>query len=182
MEFSGRVYFDFTSRDVWRLYRLLERAGEQGVVLDVDWRGFAVGGVGNRARMSPEVRALACYEAALIENPDRHRRFLAALLALVHKEGDDIGNESTLRIAATVAGIDPDRLLTAGTGIGFDALGAETGTATMRGVREVPSIVRHGPVLQIRTTDAVTRGDARTRLGLLQAVMEDDGIWELKKP
>jgi hypothetical protein len=52
----------------------------------------------------------------------------------------------------------------------------------MRGVRDVPSIVRHGPVLQIRTTDAVTRGDARARLDLLQAVMEDDGIWELKKP
>ncbi len=182
MEFSGRVYFDFASNDVWRLYRLLERAGEQGVVLDIDWRGFAVGGVGNRTLMTPGVRALACYEAARIEAPDRHRRFLAALLALIHKEGDDLGDESTLRIAATVAGIDADPLLAAGAGAGFDALGAETGTATMRGVRGVPSIVRHGPVLQIRTTEAITRGDARARIGLLEAVLEDDGIWELKKP
>ena len=54
--------------------------------------------------------------------------------------------------------------------------------AVRLGVVAAPSIYRHGPVVRVRSTPAVTTGAAIPRLGMIDAMLEDDGLWELSKP
>ncbi len=173
MEFSGRVYFDPTSPAVWRFYRFLTVAAGQGARLRLAWRAFATGDEVGR-------RVLAGYEAARTFATERHGAYLQALLVLAHREGADLGDPETIRTAATAAGIDPD--LVGDPERYLDLVDASTSEGRALGVRTVPSIYRHGPVLEVDVTPAAFEGDALARLRLIDGVLEDDGIWRLGKP
>ena len=50
------------------------------------------------------------------------------------------------------------------------------------GVAGTPTVFRHGPVLQVGVNPAAYKGKVIERLRLIDAVLEDDGIWSLVKP
>jgi hypothetical protein len=50
------------------------------------------------------------------------------------------------------------------------------------GVARVPTIVRQGPPVYVKTTGAANFGDSVARLELINRMLDDDGIWEMSKP
>ncbi len=50
------------------------------------------------------------------------------------------------------------------------------------GVSKVPTIVRQGPPVYIKTTGAAAYGDPVARLELVNSMLNDDGMWEMSKP
>lgn len=175
MQFACRVYFDFTSPDVWTFFRLLGAAAAGGVELRTDWRPF-LPGPESHASMS----ALAAYEAVRDRDPDRHGNFLLALLTAVHVEERDPCDASTLAAAGELAGVDPSMI--EASGAYTEAVLASTAEAGELGVSATPSLYRHGPVLHVVLTPAALRGDAVARLQTIEAVLDDDAIWTLEKP
>ena len=177
MEFSGRLYFDFTSVDVYRFYRLLASAQADGAVLHLDWRAFpAMEGASDRF-------ALAASELVRVHAPGRHRAFVQVLLAAVHLERADLDDPNLIRASSRAAGITSDvvtedRISTEGTSL----LAGTMSEAEALGVREVPTIYRHGPVVRIRTTPAVDGGNSLASLETIDRMLEDDTLWELSKP
>ncbi|HHC08281.1 MAG TPA: hypothetical protein ENK55_06160 [Actinobacteria bacterium] len=172
MRFTGRVYFDFAAPAVWRFYRLLTTAARRGVELRMAWRSFAP--EGDEAGR----RALASFEEVLDRAPERHGAYLQALLAQHHLDGRAVDDPEAWRLAAEVARVpaprDPEAYL--------PAVDASTAAARELGVRATPTIYRHGPVLEVDVTPAAYAGDVVARLALIDAVLEDDGIWRLVKP
>ena len=169
MRFEGRVYYDF-SPQVWRFYRFLAAAGKKGADLRLDWRSFLPDD-------DPQSAAgLALVESVRRDSPERHGVFLQALLALRHIEDADLTDPRTAAAAAEAAGI---------TGViesNPEAVAASTGEGRALGVVGTPTIYRHGPVLRVEVNPAAYEGDVLERLGRINAVMEDDGIWVLEKP
>ncbi len=177
MEFTGRLYFDFTSREVFRLYRMLVAAQDQGATLRLEWRAFSAGD----EALDREV--LAAAELIAREYPERHGAFVQAVLAAVHLEATNPGDPGLIRLAARVAGL-PAGSPSAGSVGDEGARTLQTTEAEARnlGVTTVPTFYRHGPVMQVRTTPLVDQGDSLARLRLIDAVLEDDGLWGLSKP
>jgi len=169
MRFEGRIYYDF-SPQVWRFYRFLAAAGKKGADLRLDWRSFLVDD-------DPQSAAgLALVESVRRDDPERHGVFLQALLALRHIEGADLADPRTAAAAAEAAGV---------TGViepSPEAVVASTEAGMALGVVGTPTIYRHGPVLRVEVNPAAYEGDVLERLGRINAVMEDDGIWALEKP
>ncbi|MCL1598214.1 MAG: hypothetical protein M3094_03450 [Actinomycetia bacterium] len=169
MRFEGRVYYDFSPR-VWRFYRFLAAAGQKGADLRLDWRSFL-------ADDDPQnATGLALVESVRRSAPERHGAFLQALLALRHIEGADLTDPATATAAAEAAGIsgvvEPNPA----------GVAASTEEGRTLGVTGTPTIHRHGPVLRIDVNPAAYEGDVLERLRLIDGVLEDDGLWVLRKP
>lgn len=169
MLFQGRVYYDF-SVAVWRFYRFLTAAANEGAELRLEWCPYLAGPDPQSAE------GCALVEAVREGLPDRHGAYFQALLALRHLEGADMTDPSASAIAAASAGIDgpiiPDHV----------AVERSTEEGARLGVAGTPTVFRHGPVLQVGVNPAACRGDVLKRLRLIDAVLDDDGIWSLAKP
>jgi len=169
MIFQGRIYYDF-SPPVWRFYRFLTAASNEGADLRLEWRPFLI----EADRQS--AAGLALVESVRRRFPDRHGAYLQALLALRHLEGADLTDSSVTAVGASSVSImetiTPD----------FDAVAASTEEATRIGVSAAPTVFRHGPVLHVDVNPAAYSGDTLERLRLIDGVLEDDGIWRLSKP
>lgn len=169
MRFEGHIYYDFSPR-VWTFYRFLAAAGQKGADLRLDWRSFL-------ADDDPQSAAgLALVESVRRSTPQRHGAFLHALLALRNVEGADLADPRTAATAAEAAGI---------TGVIEPlpaAVAASTEKGRLLGVTGTPTIHRHGPVLRVEVNPASYEGNVLERLGRINAVIEDDGIWSLEKP
>ena len=182
MEFSGRVYFDVTSGDSWRFYQLIARAFEERVQSRLEWRSWVAGGLGD-GPLTGQLRALAAYEWVREAVPTKQGPFLQALFIAVHEESAPPGDAATIALAARLAGLDADLVTDAEIeGEGRRLLEISTREGNVLGVAGVPSVYRLGPVLQVRTTGAVTRDRATDRLETINRMLEDDGLWELRKP
>lgn len=169
MVFRGTIYYDFSS-SVWRFYRFLTAASSAGADLRLDWRPFL-------AEDDPQsAAALALVESVRRRFPERHGAYLQALLSLRHLEDADLTDPRVTAAAAVSAAIEetivPD----------FDAVARSTDEGLRVGVTDVPTVYRHGPALHVDVNPASYSGDILNRLSLIDAVLEDDGIWSLIKP
>lgn len=169
MIFHGRIYYDF-SPAVWRFYRFLTAASNEGADVRLEWRPFLTEGDPQSAS------GLALVEAVRHQFPERHGAYLQALLALRHLEGADLTDPNVTAVAGASAGIEetpaPDD----------DAVARSTEEGADLGVSGAPTVFRHGPVLRVDVNPAAYSGDTLDRLRLIDAVLEDDGIWSLRKP
>ena len=169
MLFQGRIYYDFSAA-VWRFYRFLTAAANEGAELRLDWQPYA-------GEADPQsLEGLALVEAVRQRFPDRHGAYLQALLAMRHLEGADLTDPSVTAVAASSVAIDgpivPD----------YEATARSTEVGASLGVSGTPTIFRHGPVLHVGVNPASYEGDVLERLRLIDAVLADDGIWSLNKP
>jgi hypothetical protein len=169
MVFQGRIYYDF-SPPVWRFYRFLTAASDQGADLRLEWRPFL-------AEPDPQSDVgLSLVESVRRRFPDRHGACLQALLALRHLEGADLTDPGVTAVALSSAGIHepivPDH----------HAVAQSTEEGTRIGVTAVPTVFRHGPALHVDVNPAAYSGDTLDRLRLIDGVLEDDGLWSLSKP
>jgi len=165
VQFMGQVWFDFSERSVWEFYRFVREVAAQGDVVSLDWRPLPARG--------QEPIASAYLSLA---SPDDRGRFLHAALGLVHLEGADPADPSTLAAAADASGLEVDASVDAA------ALDRLRGDASDLGVVAVPTVYRHGPVVHVVLNAAATMGDVRSRARTIWAMVDDDGIWELSKP
>ena len=177
MGFSARLYFDFGTLDVFRFYRVLVGAQEEGVTLRIEWRPYLGSG------SAPDQALLAAAELVRLEVPDLHLGFVRAVLAAVHLEGDAVDHPSLAQVAARAAGVGigvvaPDRIAERGQLLLAEAVSE----AVELGVEGVPSLYRQGSPLRIETTEAISSGSSRQRLELIDGMLEDDGLWLLAKP
>lgn len=175
--FSARLYFDFVTPDVFRFYRVLVGAQEEGVTLRMEWRPYPGSG------SAPDQALLAAAELVRLEVPDLHLGFVRAVLAAVHLEGDAVDDPSLAQVAARAAGVGigvvaPDRIAERGQLLLAEAVSE----AVELGVEGVPSLYRQGSPLRIETTEAISSGSSRQRLELIDGMLEDDGLWLLAKP
>ena len=178
MFFSGTIYFDYATFDVWRVYTTLLSASDRATV-DVEWREFLV----DEPDWSvPTTRLLAASAAVGSMHPMQHQRFAQAMLTLIFEQKDDPRSDTILHVAARVAGIDSEQVISAGENEGRSLLIAQSAEASELGVGAVPTIVRNGPPVHIRTTGAATQGNPVRRLEMIDAMLSDDGIWALTKP
>ena len=178
MYFTGSIYFDYATFDVWRLYSTLLAAGSRANI-DVEWQEFLVD---DPDWSAPTTRLLAASASVRAAFPIQHQRFVQALLTLIFEEKDDPRSESTLLVAARVAGIDGPSVASGAGEAGRELLESQTVEARELGVSAVPTIVREGPPVHVRTTGAASQGDPVRRLEMIDTMLTDDGIWALTKP
>ncbi len=177
MEFSGTIFFDVVSKDVFRFADLLARASAEGAEVNVEWKAAAL------VENPTDLTALAASELVRVDAADRHQAFVQALLVAVHLEGEAADSPSLVALSARVAGVADDVVAPARvTADGIPLLRASTAEAGELGVTAVPSLYRHGPVLAIRSTPALGDGSAIERLDTINRVAGDDGLWSLVKP
>ena len=180
MDFTGTVHFNFDSYDVWRFHTILVKASQdKAVSVDVEWRAFTND---DPASDEPGIRALSACEAIRVAYPEEHGKFVRALLTLVYQERDKPDADKTLAVAAHVAGLDGAAVLDRARDSGRKLLEAAIVEARERGVSDVPTIERQGPPVLIRANAAADFGDAVARLRLIDHMIRDDGIWEMRKP
>jgi predicted DsbA family dithiol-disulfide isomerase len=183
VHFTAQIFFDFDNYDVWRIYALLLRASQdQQVAVTVEWRPFLIGKPRDESDPPNRVLALAAAEAVRIANPGEYDKFVRALLTMAYQEKDDPGSKKILAVAAHVAGIDGDAVIARMLDPGLDLLQRATDAARELGVSKVPTIVRQGPPVYVKTTGAISYGNPVARLELINSMLDDDGIWELSKP
>ena len=182
MQFNGRVYFDFESKDVWRFLQLLLAAQREGAQPGLEWKPYLADGVPD-GDPAGQARLLAAAEIVRNDAVMAHGAFLSAVLTAVHGEAMEIDDPAVLEVALRVAGLDAafidDDLID---GRGAVLLRRAQAEAEAVGVDAVPSVYRHGPVVAIRMTPAVAMGSGLRRLELIDAMLQDDGLWELRKP
>jgi hypothetical protein len=183
VHFTGQIFFSFDTYDVWRIYALLLRASQdKRVTVAVEWRPFLTDDLEDGADPPNRVLALAASEAVRSANPAEYDKFVRALLTMAYQEKDDPGSKKILAVAAHVAGIDGDAVIARAFDPGLDLLQRATDAARELGASKVPTIVRQGPPVYIKTTGAASYGDPVARLELINGMLDDDGIWELSKP
>ncbi|MDX2343316.1 MAG: hypothetical protein QNL12_06085 [Acidimicrobiia bacterium] len=183
MEFTGEIYYNFESIDVWRVYSTLVRAASAGNVnVAVEWREFPGPDLRSDEPPTGKMRLLAACAVVAKTAPQSHERFVQALLTLVYEQKDDPDKETTFLVAARVAGLDGSALSAEVDSSGLALLVAARSHAEERGILAVPTIVRHGPPLHIKTTEAAKQGSAVARIELLNRMLDDDGVWALTKP
>ena len=184
MNFTGRIFYSFETYDVWRIYTTALKASQtEGVTVSLEWEEFLVDDVEpDTLRIPAKTRALAACAAVRESHPAQHQRFVQALLTLVYQEKDHPGKEQTLAVAAHVAGIDGAEVIARVIDPGLGLLREATAKARELGVSNVPTIVRDGPPVYIKTTGAANSGNSVARLDLLNRMLNDDGIWMLAKP
>lgn len=180
MNFTGTVYFNFDNYDVWRIYTILLKASQdRSVSVDVEWRAFTTE---DPTSDSGEIRALRACEGVRLAYPAQHEKFVRAMLTLVYQERDKPGADDTLAVAAHVAGLDGAVVGEEASAAAKDAFESAIAEALEKGVSGVPTIERQGPPVLIKTNSAVNYGNAATRLRLIDHMIRDDGIWEMRKP
>lgn len=183
MEFSGRVFFNFDSHDVWRLYQIaLKAARDRSIGVLYTWEEFLIADVDPDRPIPPKVRALAACAAVRQAHPEVQQRFNQAMLTLLYQEKDDPKKDSTLAVAARVAGLDADEVISRALDPGLELLVASSAEARKLGVSDVPTIVDNGPPVVIKTTAAANYGSAVRRLDLINRMVHDDGVWSMTKP
>jgi predicted DsbA family dithiol-disulfide isomerase len=183
MLFTGRLFFNFDSYDVWRIYTTMVKASqEREVAVEIDWRPFLVEDLDSEAELPSHSRGLAACEAVRGSHPEQYGRFVGAMLTMAYQEKDDPGADKTLAVAAQVAGIDRDAVAGRVIKPGLSLLEKATAAARERGVSDVPTIERQGPPVYIKTTGAANYGNAVERLDLINRMLDEDGIWTLAKP
>lgn len=183
MEFQGRIFVNFDSFDVWRIYSTaLQASRDSSVRIDVTWEEFLIDDVDPAGRISGKTRALAACAAVRDSHPEQHQRFVQAMLTLLYQEKDDPKKDTTLAVAARVAGLDGDEVIARTIDPGIELLVASSAAARELGVRDVPTIIGNGPPLHIKMTGAASYGSAVLRLDLINRMLRDDGIWSLTKP
>lgn len=182
MDFTGRLYFDFIDRDVWRFLQVLLAAQREGVQLGLEWKPFLVDGL-PEGELSAHGRLLAASEIVRTDAVMAHGPFVSAVLTAIHGERMDLEDPDVMTLAVTVAQLDDGFMTDAAIQRrGRVLLEAAQEEAQALGVDAVPSVVRHGPVVAVRMTAAVAMGSGSRRLELIDAMLEDDGLWELRKP
>jgi 2-hydroxychromene-2-carboxylate isomerase len=181
MDFTGRLYFDFTSPDVWRFYRMLVAAQQEGVRIGLEWKPFVVGGLDGTT--TGQCRLLQASEVVRQDVPLRHGGFVPAILSAIHDEGASADDPELILLASRVAGL-ADGLVddVSIDGPGRVLLERSQSEAETLGVDAVPTLYRHGPVLTVRTTGAAAMSGAAARLETISRVLDDDGLWVLRKP
>lgn len=183
MEFTGRIFFDFDSFDVARLYQAaLKAARDRSIGVMYTWEEFLIGEIDYDRPIPPKVRALGACAAVRDAHPEQHQRFVQAMLTLVYLEKDDPRKDTTLAVAAKVAGLDGGDVIVRAIDPGLDLLIAGREEARKLGVADVPTIVDSGPPLLIKTTAAANYGSAVRRLDLINRMLHDDGVWSMTKP
>lgn len=184
MDFTGRIFYSFETYDVWRIYATALKASQtRGVTVSLEWEEFLVDDIESDVlRIPAKTRALAACAAVRDSHPEQHQRFVQALLTLVYQEKDHPGKDQTLAVAAHVAGIGGAEVIARAVDPGLDLLREATSKAREIGVSNVPTIVRNGPPVYIKTTGAANSGNSVDRLDLLNRMLNDDGIWTLAKP
>ena len=165
MQFQGQVWFDFSERSVWEFYRFVRELVAQGETVFLEWRPLP----------PPGQESIASAYLSL-SGPDDRGRFLHAALGLVHLEGADPADPSTVVAAAAASGLDVDATVDTA---GIDRLRDD---AVGLGVVAVPTLYQHGPVVHVVLNGAATMGDVGSRARTIWAMLDDDGIWELRKP
>ena len=182
MQFTGQIFFNFETYDVWRIYTMLLRAARGGgVAVSVEWIPFLLGQPPEEAAPSRAVALGAC-AAVRNQHPESYDKFVRALLTMTFEEKDNPGSKRILAVAAKVAGLSGDDVIASAEAPGLELLRVATESGRELGVTNVPTIVRQGPPLYVRTTAAVGYGDASKRLALINEMLDDDGVWELSKP
>lgn len=182
MDFTGRIFFDFDNFDVWRIYSTLLKASQRGVGVNVTWEEFLVDEIDPDARLSPKNRVLAACAAVRVAHPENHQKFVQALLTMIYQERDDPKKDTTLAVAARVAGIDSDEVVERAIDPGLGLLIESSEAARVLGVVDVPTVVRNGPALYVKTTGAINYGNAVSHIDLIDRMLRDDGVWEMRKP
>lgn len=183
MDFTGRIFYSFETYDVWRIYSTALQASQvDGVRIALDWHEFLVDDVGGDEAIPSKTKALAACAAVRDSHPDQHQRFVHALMTLGYQEKDDPGKDITLMVAAHVADIDGEAVIARAINPGLDLLREASAQARELGVRNVPTIVRQGPPVYIKTTGAANYGNSVARLELINRMLNDDGLWVLSKP
>ena len=162
---------------------MLVAAAVGGAELSIEWRPFVVAGLGPGWKDAAGAQALASFEQVRTTDPAAHGAFLRAVLSLVHDGQRDL-SLGTIAAAAEAASVDGPELVAAvrDEGTGFDSVAASHDEAQSRGVTDVPSLARQGPVVLVRTTPADLEEKAIERLQVIDQMMGDDGLWELRKP
>lgn len=183
MDFKGRIFFNFETYDVWRLYSTaLKASRDKNVNVDVTWEEFLVEEVDTDRSVPAKTRALGACAVVRDQFPEQHQRFVQALLTLVYQEKDDPRKDTTLAVAAKVAGIDAEPVIAGALEPGLSLLMETSRAARELGVANVPTIVHNGPALYVKTTAAASYGSAVLRLDLINRMLGDDGLWEMTKP
>ncbi len=183
MDFTGRIFFNFETYDVWRIYTtVLKASQDRSIRINVTWEEFLVEDPDLEAELDPKTRALAACAAVRHAYPQHHQRFVQTLLTLVYQEKDDPRRDTTYAVAAKVAGLDTASVLDLVDGPGLEQLVTDSEEIRALGVSDVPTIIDDGPPLLIKTTGAANYGNSIGRLGLINTMMRDDGIWSLTKP
>ena len=165
MRFDGQVWFDFGDRAVWDFYAFIRALAGRGTEVALEWKPF----------VSDDQATMASTFLGL-DRPDERGRFLHAALGLVHLEGEDPAADETVRSAMAIARITGEPRGDTG------EVASLRSRAIELGVRRVPSLYRHGPVVAVTVNGAATTGDVEARAGTILAMLDDDGIWELTKP
>ncbi|MDJ0664078.1 MAG: hypothetical protein QNJ75_05925 [Acidimicrobiia bacterium] len=183
MDFIGQIFIDFATPDVWRLYSTaLNAAKDRSVHVNVTWEEFLTEDIDPDGVIPPRIRLLGACAAVRDAHPDSHQRFVRALLTLVFQEKDDPKKDTTLAVAARVAGLDGDEVIARAVDPGLGLLRAWSAAARERGVDAVPTIISSGPPLHVKLTGAANYGSPVMRLDLIARILRDDGIWEMTKP
>lgn len=184
MQFTGDIYFNFDTYDVWRIYDFLLRGSQAGrVAVSVQWRPFLVDDVETDEDVLPSrERPLAACEAVRHAYPEQYDRYVRSLLTMAYQEKDSPGSKKILAVAAHVAGLDADEVFAMAKDPGLELLRRATEDARALGVTKVPTIVRQGPPVHVKMNAASNYGDPVARLDLIDRMINDDGMWELSKP
>jgi predicted DsbA family dithiol-disulfide isomerase len=180
MDFAARVYFDFESKDSWRLHQLFARAESEGSWIVLDWTGFTEAPPTTTASART---ILSFYEWLHRADPPAALRFVHMAMVLLHSEKAPADDPDTLLIAAKAAGVEPDVCRQ----VVHDRRGELLLNETMKearslGVTAVPSLYRAGAPLHIGTTPVVLDGNATARLSVFETMLGDDGLWSVSKP
>lgn len=165
-DFTGRVYFTFDCGDAWLFYRFVRTVADGGTRVALEWSPIP----------TPATEVAVCVHQR-VTDPTGKGRFLHAMLGLVHIEGLDVSDLSTVAKAAEAAGLGEVDM-----SIDRDLLEALASGLSDLGVTSSPSLYRHGPVTAITLNPAVLMGDVNASAASILAVVADDGIWELRKP
>ncbi len=150
--------------------------------VNVTWEEFLVANIDLAEPPAPKVRMLAACAAVHDAFPDAWQRFNQAMLTLLFEEKDDPRKDTTLLVAARVAGIPGEDVVTHTDDVGLELLVAGSAEARKLGVTAVPTVMHNGPPVHITTTAAANYGNAVYRLELINRMLRDDGIWSMTKP
>ena len=160
---------------------MLTAAQQEGARIGLEWKPFVVGGLDGAT--AGQRRLLQASEVIRQDVPLRHGGFVPAILTAIHDEGASADDPELIVVACRVAGLDEDLVDDVSIdGPGRVLLERSQAEAETLGVDAVPTLYRHGPVLTVRTTGAAALGGAAARLETIDRVLDDDGLWELRKP
>lgn len=112
-----------------------------------------------------------------IEEPQDRGRFIHAMFGLVH-----LNNASPTETGTVIEALKASELGSGMVREDHPLLDDLAVRSAELGVTTVPSLVRHGPLLAIHLNPAVLNEEPQQVARTIDAVIESDGIWELRKP